>query len=363
MKIAMVLNFYFPYGGLQRDFARIAREAIRRGHEVVALVEDWDGPTIESLEVRRLPMPAKSNHVRIRRFSRAIADIRASGEFDRILGFNRLEGLDVYFAADSCFASRLQGWRRILAWLPRYATYLELEQRITAADGPLMLFLNDDQLGMYLEHYALDAGRYAVLPPGIEADRRRPADYDRIRRDTRQELGINESEVLLLFLGSGFRIKGLDRVVKAFTCQSEHVHLLIVGNDDASPYLNALPMNVRKRIHVLGARDDVPALMQAADLLLHPAYRESAGMVLLEATVAGLPVLTTDTCGYSKFVREAGSGVVLPSPFRQERLDVILEEMIDKVPGEWQQQGLAYAEDPELYCLPERVMDYIERLG
>lgn len=360
MKIAMALNFYFPYGGLQRDFARIAREAQSRGHEVVALVEDWQGEPLQGIEIRRLSVSARSNHVRIRRFSRAVAVARASGEFDRVLGFNRLDGLDVYFAADSCFAARLQGLRRALGWLPRYATYLQLERRIVAPDGPLMLFLNDDQRLQYLHHYSLDSQRYRVLPPGIELSRRQPANHAVLRSETRAELGVGEDETLLMFLGSGFRIKGLDRALKAFSSLSAKTRLIIVGNDDATPYLASLQVSVRERIQVLGPRDDVPALMQAADLLLHPAYCESAGMVLLEATVAGLPVLTTDTCGYARYIVEAGSGLVLDSPFRQDALNATLQHMIEVLPGEWRQQGLRYAENPELYRLPAIVMDYVE---
>jgi len=360
MKIAMALNFYFPYGGLQRDFARIAQEALHRGHQVVALVEDWQGEPLEGVEIRCLNVPARSNHVRIRRFSRAIAEARASGEFDRVLGFNRLEGLDVYFAADSCFAQRLQGWRRVLGWLPRYATYLQLERQVVAPNGPLMLFLNKDQCVQYQHHYPLNPQRYCLLPPGIEESRRQPANHIQVRTETRAQLGVSEDEILLMFLGSGFRIKGLDRALKAFAAQREKVRLIIVGNDEAAPYLAQLPTSVRNRIQVLGARDDVPALMQAADLLLHPAYRESAGMVLLEATVAGLPVLTTDTCGYARYIREAGSGLVVTSPFRQDRLNSTLQQMIEALPGDWQQEGLRYAENPQLYRLPATVMDYTE---
>jgi len=360
MKIAMVLNYYFPYGGLQRDFVRIAREATRRGHDVVAVVEDWQGPPVEGLEIRRLHMEARSNHVRIRRFSKAVAQIRQTSEFDCILGFNRLAGLDVYFAADSCFAARLQGWKRLFRWFPRYSTYLGLEREVTGPTGPLFLFLNDDQLQQYQQFYSLKPERYRVLPPGIEPDRKRPANHADLRREVRQAIGVTQDDQLLLFLGSGFRVKGLERAIKALAAQDDHVHLMIVGSDSAEPYLKGLEPDLLRRIHVLGPRDDVPALMQAADLLLHPAYRESAGMVLLEATVAGLPVLVTDTCGYARIVEEAGSGMVLPSPFRQDELDDLLHRMLREVPGVWQKQGLEYAKAPELYRLPETVMDYVE---
>ncbi|XNM52069.1 glycosyltransferase [Escherichia coli] len=59
-------------------------------------------------------------------------------------------------------------------------------------------------------------------------------------------------------------------------------------------------------------------LMAAADLLLHPAYQEAAGIVLLEAITAGLPVLTTAVCGYAHYIVDANCGEAIAEPFRQE---------------------------------------------
>ena len=51
MKVALCLFKYFPYGGLQRDFLRIAKELKARGHEIRVYVQSWQG---ESLTVWRL---------------------------------------------------------------------------------------------------------------------------------------------------------------------------------------------------------------------------------------------------------------------------------------------------------------------
>src|SRR5690606_13522120 len=202
-------------------------------------------------------------------------------------------------------------------------------------------------------------------------DRRRPDNPDRIRTVTRAALGLRDDERCVLFLGSGFRVKGLDRALAALASLPDetlaHTLLLIVGNDDPAPYLTALPAvdreRLRGRVRAEGARDDVPALLQAADLLLHPAYRESAGMVLLEATVAGLPVLTTDTCGYARYVLEAGAGEVIASPFEQSALNETLARMLATVPGAWSASGARYGREQDVYRLPEAVVDLLEERG
>lgn len=360
MKIAMVLYHYFPWGGLQRDFARIAREAVARGHEVDALVCDWQGDELDGVTVRTVSVSGRSNHGRMARFASGVTDTIDGRGYDRVLGFNRLPALDVYFAADSCFAAHVASKPALVRCLPRYATYLQLEKKVVEEKGAHLLFLNEDQRDQYLAHYTLPASRYQVLPPGIEPDRRRPENYEELRSGVHRELGVADNESLILFLGSGFKVKGLDRALVAFAALPSNTKLMVVGNDDATPYLRGLDETIRERVIVLGPRDDVPALMQAADLLLHPAYRESAGMVLIEATVAGLPVLTTDTCGYARYVEEAGSGKVMPSPFTQSDLNRTLQEMMGAVPGPWQAAGLQYASSPELYRLAQNVVDAVE---
>lgn len=364
MKLALALYRYFPYGGLQRDFLRVARAALARGHRVRALVTDWQGEVPAGLEVTTLPVSSASNHRRMADFATAVARALPGLEADLSLGFNRLPGLDAYFASDSCFAEQLAAKPLPARLLPRYRVYLDLERR--TLERAYCFFLNEDQRVEYRRHYALADSRCEVLPPGIEADRRRPDNAAEVRERGRRALGLMPHHRVILFLGSGFRVKGLDRALAAFAALPPEVaadaRLLIAGNDDATPYLGTLDRDQRDRVQVLGARDDVPALLQVADLLLHPAYRESAGLVLLEAAAAGLPVLTTDTCGFASQVCEAGAGQVIASPFRQPVLDRTLAAMLAEVPGDWARRGIEFGRQDGLYRLPERVVERLESI-
>jgi UDP-glucose:(heptosyl)LPS alpha-1,3-glucosyltransferase len=106
----------------------------------------------------------------------------------------------------------------------------------------------------------------------------------------------------------------------------------------------------------------VPDLLAAADLMLHPAYRESAGYTLLEAVVAGLPVLATETCGYAYHIVQAGAGAVCPEPFAQASLNKMLLDMLKQLPtAQWSANGLAYGAGDSLYTMPQAAADFIER--
>lgn len=101
--------------------------------------------------------------------------------------------------------------------------------------------------------------------------------------------------------------------------------------------------------------------MAAADLLPHPAYREAAGIVLLEAITAGLPVLTTAVCGYAHYIVDANCGEAIAEPFRRETLNEILRKALTQSSLRRAQAENArhYADTQDLYSLPEKAADII----
>ena len=114
-------------------------------------------------------------------------------------------------------------------------------------------------------------------------------------------------------------------------------------------------------VSILSGRSDIPRFLLGADLLIHPAYNENTGTVLLEALVAGLPVLATAVCGYAHYIAEAEGGLVIPDPFVQSQLDSMLAEMLDDKGARvrWQTNALAFAQTADIYSNAERAADLI----
>lgn len=71
--------------------------------------------------------------------------------------------------------------------------------------------------------------------------------------------------------------------------------------------------------------------MRSADLLVHPARLEAAGMVLVEALANELPVICSSNCGYSAVVENAGNIIIRPKSSPQELSQSILKAL-DKLP-------------------------------
>lgn len=170
-----------------------------------------------------------------------------------------------------------------------------------------------------------------------------------------------------MFVGSGFRVKGLDRAINTMAslpaALRNQTRLVVIGQNRTEQFsFQAKRLGIGDRVHFLGGRDDVFDWLLAADLLFHPARSEAAGMILLEAMTAGLPVLTTDVCGYAFHIQNATAGVVLPSPFCQEVLNKALMVMLASAEQPvWRANGLAYAAREDLYSCHERAADIIEK--
>ncbi len=69
MKIVFCLFNYFPYGGLQRDFMRIALECVQRGLEVQVYTTRWDGDYDPRLPVTLVKVQGWTNHARANSFA------------------------------------------------------------------------------------------------------------------------------------------------------------------------------------------------------------------------------------------------------------------------------------------------------
>lgn len=368
MIVAFCLYKYFPFGGLQRDFMRIARTVAERGHRVRVYAWSWEGPRPEDFEIIDVPVASRTNHGRGAEYCAWVQAHLREHPADRVVGFNKMPGLDVYYAADVCYAEKVAREKGFFYRLtPRYRHFAAFE-RATFAQGKntQLLMLTDRQIADFQKHYQTEAERFHILPPGIYPDRKYSQQIPDARDVYRQKNDITQGQHLLLQVGSDFSRKGVDRSIAALAALPESVRrdtlLYVVGQDRPKKFAAlAEKLGVGNRVRFFAGRDDVAELMAAADLLLHPAYQEAAGIVLLEAVTAGLPVLTTAVCGYAHYITDANCGEVVEEPFRQEALNDVLRRALTQpaLRAAWAENARHYADTQDLYSLPERAADII----
>jgi UDP-glucose:(heptosyl)LPS alpha-1,3-glucosyltransferase len=363
MKLAFALYKFFPYGGLQRDMLAIAGHCVESGAHVTLYCAEWTGARPEQMDVVVLPTKGFSNHARNRDFSRRLQKVLQANPVDYVMGFNKMPGLNGYYAADTSFRAKVMQERvSLLRFLPRYRQFLQDEEAVFATgQHTRILALSQRSVDEYEQYYPGISQRCVILPPGIRLDRKAPRNAAELRMKFRQAHYLGEEDRLILMIGSGFRTKGVDRAIHALAALPEavkrHARLMVIGEDNARPFQQqARSLGVEERVEFFAGRDDIPDFLQGADLLLHPAYRENTGTVLLEAVVAGLPVLTTEVCGYSHYIQQYECGRVLTEPFVQERLDHQLQHFLenDSLRAQCKQNALAFAEEGDIYSLHQR---------
>ena len=372
MQLAFCLYKYFPYGGLQRDFLRIALTCQARGHEVRVYALEWQGEVPPGFDLIRVPVNALSNHWRYAKFTDWVHADLVRRPADRVVGFNKMPGLDVYYAADPCFEDKARTLRKPLYRLsPRYRHFSVYERAVFGPEHHTeILMISTAQQPLFVKYYGTPARRFHLLPPGIAPDRRATDSAAALRAVARErfggEFGLQADDLLLVQIGSDFPRKGLDRSIAAMAALPEalkrRTRLIALGSDDATPFFTqAAKLGIADRVFIPGGRDDVPQFLLAADVLLHPARHENTGTVLLEALVAGLPVLATAACGYAHRIADADAGRIVAEPFVQGELDAALAGMLadDAARARWQRNALAYAASADLYSLPEKAADVI----
>ncbi len=368
MQLAFVLYKYFPYGGLQRDFMRIALECQRRGHGIRVYTPIWEGEVPAGFDLRVAPVRALFNHRRNEKFTAWLQADLARDPVDRVIGFNKMPGLDVYYAADGCYEDKAQTLRNpFYKFFSRYRHFAEYERAVFSRESTTeILMISQVQQPLFIRHYHTPLQRFHLLPPGIALDRRAPANAAEIRSEFRREFKLADDELLLVQIGSGFKTKGLDRSLKALAALpgelKRRTRLIAIGQDDTSKFkLQARALGISEQVQILKGRSDIPRFLLGADLLIHPAYNENTGTVLLEALVSGLPVLVTDVCGYAHYIAEADGGRVMPSPFEQGALNHLLADMLadDERRAFWGRNGLAFADCADLYSMPQKAADVI----
>ncbi len=97
------------------------------------------------------------------------------------------------------------------------------------------------------------------------------------------------------------------------------VHALIVGTalfeDEAYPLLlerRAAALGLAERVHFLGYRDDVPALMREVDVVVHASTApEPFGRVVVEAMLASTPVVATCVGGVPEIIEHGVTGLLV----------------------------------------------------
>jgi glycosyltransferase involved in cell wall biosynthesis len=168
----------------------------------------------------------------------------------------------------------------------------------------------------------VDPAKAVTAYNGVDLDRFRPR--PRCAR-VREEFGIPPDALVVLTVGQIGLRKGWDVLAEAAAALAGRfpsLHVLLAGErysekSETVAYERAVRGRFAEvmpgRAHFLGYRGDIADVMNAADLLVHPARQEPFGRVLLEAAASGLPVVATVVGGTAELLEDGMSARLVPA--------------------------------------------------
>ena len=185
----------------------------------------------------------------------------------------------------------------------RHRRYLAAERR-ALTHAQLVVCNSDRTVRDVVDRVGVDPHRIRRVYYGVDAGRFHDRDE---RGSAKMAVGRDPSVPLVLFVGAlGDRRKGFDTVYAAWNamCRTSEwdAHLLVAGSGAELGRWRALAESdgIASRITFLGYRSDVPALMAAADLLVHPARYEAYGLAVHEAICCGVPAIVSTAAGVAE---------------------------------------------------------------
>ena len=185
-----------------------------------------------------------------------------------------------------------------------------------------------------------------VIPNGIDAR----SDHSTVALN-RSSLGLSPDSIVALYVGRLDPQKGVDVLLRALAIarnRCDNLHLLVAGSGPDRESLTALArqLGLASHVHFLGWREDVPALMRAADLFVMPSRWEGMPNAVLEAMSMGLPVIATRAEGSAELVRDGETGRLVAIDDESGLASAIVESACNAgLRALWGERGQAVARD------------------
>jgi UDP-glucose:(heptosyl)LPS alpha-1,3-glucosyltransferase len=325
VKIALAHKRLDLRGGTERDLFKTAEGLRDLGHEVHLFCSEYGAPSPPGVTAHRIPVLRFGRTARLWSFALWAPEIIEQTGCDVVLSFGRMIEQDVLrcgggthrgflqrLGAEGGLARRL--WQKVSLY---HRSLLALERRQYAAHRlQSIIAVSAEVKRDIMANYPVDGAKIAVLYNGVDLNRFHPAKGREFGAAVRARWNIPVDAPLVLFVGSGFRRKGLDRLLAIWNLpELAKLYLLVVGSDARfGSYQARAAARAPGRIIFAGRQDDIENYYAAADLAALPALQEAFGNVVLEALASGLPVLVSRGVGAAEVFAGSIAGSVVDRP-------------------------------------------------
>lgn len=198
--------------------------------------------------------------------------------------------------------------RRVLVFI--YAKYY-VKKALSRSDVVIALSENFLNMSKFLSDYRT---KIEIIPNGINSE---DFDIPCTKIEARERLGLSPDDAILLFVGSLTERKGPQVLLRAMPMilrDTPDTRVVIVGS--STGYLKSLEklaheLGIESNIEFTGFVDDATKVMyyKSADVFVLPSFSEAFPIVILEASVCGLPLVVSNLEVFRTIVEDGHNGI------------------------------------------------------
>jgi len=348
MNIAFCYESVLPErGGCETYIASLARRLHADGHQVHLYACRWDAAVLpDTLHYHRIHLPPMPRFLRPWFFSAAcIKELQKAGHHLSI-GFDKTYGQDILYPQGGLYVATLAhnllkhsrpALRQLLAALkwfdPNHWSYLALEKRqyLHSPETQIIAISNLVQRHFDL-YYAIPEEALRVVRIATDPHRFDECDRPRRRVEWREKWDIAPADVVALFAGMNYRLKGLEPLLHSLRLMplKPRLRLIVAGSPEAACWQRlAERLGVSDNVRFVGYCGDMRNAYFSADFLVHPTFYDPCSHVVPEAMACGLPVITTVHNGASELMNPPRDGFVLTAPHDHRALANCMTQLLD----------------------------------
>lgn len=163
----------------------------------------------------------------------------------------------------------------------------------------------------YSKMLGIDSTKAFVITTGVDIEAYKP----RSNIPLRKELGIQNHEIVILFVGRMDLVKGVNYLLNAAARvikKCNNVKFVLVGDGSLIGEYREYARPYADKIIFTGYRKDIPDLMNMADIFILPSLSEGAPNVIMEASASGMPVIASKVGEIPEMVLNDRTGILTP---------------------------------------------------
>jgi len=305
-RVIFVRQRFSQFGGGELILDRTISAMIARGVEVALLGRAWTERA--DIEFIHCDPPRFPRFRRERQFARA-ACARLAWEKDALVqSHERMPCCDIFRAGDgvhAAFIERRAGGNKLahaaLSLHPFHRSVMTLEREMFASPRLRAVLANSQMVAdEIVRHFGFPREKIHLVPNGIDLAHFHPDARSRHRAAVRKRLGTAPDRPVALFVGSGFKRKGLDAAIAALAASGADAELWVIGHDRQPGAYAKIAERAGippERFRMIGPVDDPLPYYASADALILPSIYDPFPSTVIEALACGLPVVTSTGSG------------------------------------------------------------------